>query len=469
MRLVVHRRSVPALLIGAVLAFPPVFVLTATPVLADCGSDGLTWPERPADVRGGAFIGTALQLVRDVPEAGMRSVRFGVDTVLDGAVGPVVDVTPWCVGTRFVAGQRYLVATTDTLPLPGSTAASPTPGDGHWWFTDPTAVAWRVRDDGSVRLLDHGETTPPAPAWLRAPSTLGEAMDAILPRGGDPDPFHPSPTPVPDDPPGVTHERLGMGWLDDRFDDRIESWRSSLEPGAMMPATRFTGDWLMTLEAGGLVVTLIEGRAAIVDADGPRGFREGPPATEMIAPGETLQVGPDAVLAWENRGTAAATVWSSAVIPGGDDAMVRVDPDAAPVDPFVGPVIERRVLSGPGQTGDRYRITIADRSGRVLGARVPTERDLRFAHAGDPPVGNRDIGLGPVAFLPGNVRELLVWWMGTPCGPIATVDVAQDLSAIRVVDRTGGCDAAGMGYAVVLRIRGDVPAPRDIRGSWVKR
>jgi hypothetical protein len=134
-----------------------------------------------------------------------------------------------------------------------------------------------------------------------------------------------------------------------------------------------------------------------------------------------------------------------------------------------GPAERRITLAGPGETGDRYRITIADRSARVIGARVPTDRDLRFAGGGDPPVDYRDIGIGPVAYLDGNVRELLVWWMGTPCGPVVTVDLAQDLSAIRVVDRTGGYDAMGVSHAVVLRIRGEVPDPADIEGSWVRR
>jgi hypothetical protein len=112
---------------------------------------------------------------------------------------------------------------------------------------------------------------------------------------------------------------------------------------------------------------------------------------------------------------------------------------------------------------------VADRSGQVIGARVPTERELRFASGGDPARDYRDIGIGPVAYLAGNERELLVRWDGTPCGPIVTVDVAKELAAIRVVDRTPGCDAAGVGYAIVLRLRGQLPSLADIGGSWVRR
>jgi hypothetical protein len=45
---------------------------------------------------------------------------------------------------------------------------------------------------------------------------------------------------------------------------------------------------------------------------------------------------------------------------------------------------------------------------------------------------------------------------------VVTVDVAKDLSAIRLTDRTPGCDAMGVPYAVVIRGRGPVPAAEDI-------
>ena len=120
-------------------------------------------------------------------------------------------------------------------------------------------------------------------------------------------------------------------------------------------------------------------------------------------------------------------------------------------------------------TGDRYRITVADRSGRVIGARVPTQRELRFARVGYPPSDVQDIGIGPVAVIGPHVSEMLIQWGGTPCGPVVTVDVAKDLGAIRVIDRTPGCDAAGIEYWLVLRFRGAPPNPAGIQGSWVRR
>ena len=234
------------LLLAVVVAMPIVATLASSgAALADCGSDGFAWADRPRDVQGIAFIGTALEAVDDVPERGMRSVRFSVDEVLDGAVGATIDVTLWCVATRFVPGRRYLVSTSDTLPAPGAPASSPTPGDGHAWFTDPTAVAWRLADDGSIRLLGYGAgAQEQVPAWLREPTTIREAIRAILPGGGDPDPVHPAPTPSPSDPPGVTHESLGTSSPDDRYPERIELLRTTLAPGASMTPTRFAGAWL---------------------------------------------------------------------------------------------------------------------------------------------------------------------------------------------------------------------------------
>src|SRR5690606_33015607 len=124
----VRSRSLPALL-GAALVLPSLITLAApAAVRADCGSDGIRWPERPKDVRGAAFIGTALQTVESDPDRGPASIRFSVDEVLDGAIGTIVDVTPVCVDTPFVPGQRYLITTTDTLFAPGTPANEPSPG-----------------------------------------------------------------------------------------------------------------------------------------------------------------------------------------------------------------------------------------------------------------------------------------------------------------------------------------------------
>lgn len=277
-----------------------------------------------------------------------------------------------------------------------------------------------------------------------------------------------SASPVPSDPPGVTHERLGTRSSLDGA-GRIELLRTTLAPGAIMPPTRLAGEWLVRATEGILTAWLLDGTADVIDVDleDVGAMPEG--RATPIASLQEIATGPDAVMIWENRGAQAVTVLSVATIPGDDPAMSEVDP-AAPMTPAIsGPVLERRVLRGQSVAGGRSRITIADRSGRLIGARVPSERELRFAGPGRRSRDDADLRIGPVARLSGRRSELLVRWWGTPCGPIVTVDVAQDLSAIRLVDRTPGCDAMGVPYALVLRFRGHVPDIADIEAIWTRR
>jgi hypothetical protein len=195
---------------------------------------------------------------------------------------------------------------------------------------------------------------------------------------------------------------------------------------------------------------------------------EGSPSRVLTA-GQSLWFGPDTVMTWENRGAVPLSALTTAIVDVASDSMVVVDPAAHPDPTPRGKVVKRIVLTGPEMTGDRYRITVADRSGRLIGARVPTQRELRFARVGYPPSDVQDIGIGPVARIGLHVFEMLIQWGGTPCGPVVTVDVAQDLGAIMVIDRSPGCDAAGVSYWLVLRFRGAPPNPADIQGSWVRR
>src|SRR5262245_40919423 len=117
-----RRRSIPvraiAGLLGIALALPLVVIGRTSPVAADCGSGGIVWPHDGTEVRGLAFTGTALEPVEGSPTQ-VDGMRFSVDEVFDGAVGSTIVVMPWCVGTRFEPGQRYLISTSDTLPAPG--------------------------------------------------------------------------------------------------------------------------------------------------------------------------------------------------------------------------------------------------------------------------------------------------------------------------------------------------------------
>jgi hypothetical protein len=131
-----------------------------------------------------AFIGTVTGSAPTGPATGPTLVRLVVDTLLDGNAGGVVWLHPWCVGTEFRTGERYLVSSSDRLPLGGD---SPTPSDGQVWFTDPYAVAWHLPRDGKAVLQGYGDgTLRDAPPWLERPSSLGQAAAAVLPDPSSP-------------------------------------------------------------------------------------------------------------------------------------------------------------------------------------------------------------------------------------------------------------------------------------------
>jgi hypothetical protein len=266
-----------------------------------------------------------------------------------------------------------------------------------------------------------------------------------------------SPTPVATTLPGVTHERMATRGSDGGA-GRIELMRTTLAPGAVMPPTRLAGEWLIRVAEGILTVTLVDGSADVIDVDLADGGSVVEGRSTLVGSDQELVTSPDAVMAWENRGSQPVSLLSVATIPGDDPPMTVVDPDAPVTAGISGPVIERRVLRGRSVAGGRYRITIADRSGRLIGARVPSERELRFAGPGQRSGDDPDLSIGPLAWLEGDRSELLIRWAGTPCGPIATVDIAQDLSLIGFVDDTPGCDAMGVPYALVLRFRGALAA-----------
>jgi hypothetical protein len=57
----------------------------------------------------------------------------------------------------------------------------------------------------------------------------------------------------------------------------------------------------------------------------------------------------------------------------------------------------------------------------------------------------------------------MLFWIGGVCGPIVTLDVAQDLRTITRTDRSPGCDAAATGHWLVLQLRGGWRDPARIR------
>jgi hypothetical protein len=160
--------------------------ISVAPVAADCGSDGIQWPSTPSDVRGLTFIGTVTGDAPEGPTTGPTLVRFAVEELLDGTAGPEVLLEPWCVGTRFEVGQRYLVSTSDRVPLVGG---SPSPVDGHAWFTDGDAVAWRLPGGGKAVLMGYGDgSLRDAPGWLRHAVSRDQAVATVLPDEASPVP-----------------------------------------------------------------------------------------------------------------------------------------------------------------------------------------------------------------------------------------------------------------------------------------
>jgi hypothetical protein len=432
--------------LAAVMAWPLTAGSGAVAATVDCDPDGHVWPRGPEEVQGLTFAGTVVELSEGGSEP-PRRITFRVDRVFDGPVGSTIDLSLRCVDTRFVLGLRYLVSTRDSLGVAGEELDASRLEDQETWFTDPSAVAWLVQRGDSVRLLGYAEgAADGAPAWLAAPSTLQDAVRAVLPDGV-----------------GIVHERLGTRLADDGT-LRTELLRSTLPVGAELPPTRFGGDWLIRADEGVLTVTLLDGSAVIGDSEGIE-LHHG--ATVTLGEGRVLIAGPDAVMRWANRDDEDVVLLSTASIPGDRPTMTTANLE--PADAAVrGPVVKRHVIRGRTLSGARSRITVLDRSGQVTGVRVPTARELRFAGPGWPsPDGFATVG--PVGYLGGRRWEILIRSTTTPCGPVVTVDVAEDLTAITVVDRTPGCDAAGVGYAVVLRGRGPVPDAEDIALHWERR
>lgn len=164
----------------------PVAAASAAPVAADCGSDGVQWPAAPADVQGVTFVGTVLGDAPGGPATGPTLVRLAVDELLDGNAGVEVWLEPWCVGTEFRIGERYLVSSSDRVPLG---ASSPSPVDGHVWFTDPYAVGWHLPRAGKAVLMGYGGgSLRDAPTWLVRTRSLDQAVAAVLPDPSSPVP-----------------------------------------------------------------------------------------------------------------------------------------------------------------------------------------------------------------------------------------------------------------------------------------
>jgi hypothetical protein len=240
--------------------------------------------------------------------------------------------------------------------------------------------------------------------------------------------------------PGVTHEVLTHTWLEEG-DDHLMQVRTTLEPGAVIPASVFSRVWSSTIESGTLTVVAVEGAFT----DGRRGPRR------LFESGSAFTADDTAVYRWANRGLLPVEVRSAVLFDQDQDPITRADDWVRFEDAFAGEVVDRIVLRGRNFVDEPYRIVVRDRSGRLVDAWMPSAAESDWAWAGTP---NHD----EIAFVAGGPylrgTRLMVGFMSFPCGPDAIIDIGADLRAIRVIDRyTGGCDAAGEWHDVALLLR----------------
>ena len=252
--------------------------------------------------------------------------------------------------------------------------------------------------------------------------------------------------------PGVVGMVMAEAWSDTVSGDRLELARIALAPGASVPAHTRPGDELLFVEQGALTVTTLAGPGGpdrVVDTgDGPGVIHR-----EMYGEGRSVAAGPTDIQVWENQTTEPTVVLSMALLHGEDPAIFPVVVAPSPTSPSPSPqppVVKRLTLTGQG-AGGRYRITVRDRSGHLTGARLPSPAELRFAAEGPGLIVDHDSGP--------RSTPVLLRWEGTPCAPVVDLDIAADLSEIRLHDRTPGCDASAVGHWLVLEF--DRHAPLD--------
>jgi hypothetical protein len=182
-------------------------------------------------------------------------------------------------------------------------------------------------------------------------------------------------------------------------------------------------------------------------------------------------------MTWGNEGTVPVVILTIAIVDGDVEPMVDADVvEDRPYQPMRGQVRKRvAVIGAPlGYRDYRPRIVVRDRSGQLVGARLPKPSELRFVWDSLLESDER-VTLGPVRSIDGNVNEVLVTWTTGVCGPVATIDIGKellpgkDVAAIKVTDRSPGCDLAGKEATVVLRFRGPWTSVEDIDARLVYR
>ncbi len=288
------------------------------------------------------------------------------------------------------------------------------------------------------------------PSWLLVAATALTAGALVAePASAQPD------ADASDLPPGVTWTALGSTWSPAAGGGHdLDLARIEIQPGAGIPEHTHAGDRVTWVQQGELEVRIDGGSFGPDLDDVVRSV--GVPFT--LHPGEWLTTFDDTVQAWSNPGDTPVVLIAASLLADAARPFDLVADRPAPTPR--GPVQMRRVLRG--RDGDQaYRITVRDRSGHLRDARMPSSGELRFGFRGEPP----EIVIGSGT---GRRQPVLVRWAGTICGPVVTIDVDADLSRIRVIDDSPGCDAAAVPHAVVLVFDGQADLD-DADVTWRRR
>lgn len=278
----------------------------------------------------------------------------------------------------------------------------------------------------------------------------------------------PATSPVASPTSRPTQELLGFTFPDAAGRDRLVLLRTTLEPGQRLDDIGWGGSSVSWVQSGALTLTVDAGTVRVAPTGGEGG---------MVADGDTAQLGaldtirggPETRMTWANEDVSAAIVLTTAIIPdGGGDGTSRPDGSPAPTETpgpkEAPPVVRTIVVRGTGPVGQPATYTIRDQSGWVAGARVPTEQELRDWPQEAPQA------VGPVRATGPDTFDLLVRWSGGGCGPVVTLTVEPRLRAMRLVDRSPGCDASAMGHWLVLELRTTVGLPlREVPLDQVRR
>lgn len=252
---------------------------------------------------------------------------------------------------------------------------------------------------------------------------------------------------------GFEYEELGRIRHESLGDEVVRSGRIVLQPGATLPMSEFRGEWTVQVESGILAVEGSFGRLQVDDSIADA-YVASDDDTLWVRPGSELRFDDGITMRWSNPGDEPTVLLTMSIIDEEDEPILTPEEaearrQQARVEPFQAPVIQRVVLRKPGYRVCDYEVTIRDRSGRLVGARLPEPGELRFV---DREAGPTGVALGPIAS-GGRGHEMLVTWLGSDCGPTARIDIGQDVSAIRV-ETLCHCDGAGAIHSVVLQLEG---------------